>query len=95
MSMAKKKTKKIYEPDSVFFLKLVLYFILGAIWIRLHDVPIPGVPVGLIVGILFARQDHFQIDRKIEYAILLGAAIISFVAPVGLVLQFAISDFML
>ncbi len=92
--MAKKKTK-IYEPDSVFFLKLVLYFILGAIWIRFHEVGIPGLPIGLFVGILFARQDHFQIDRKIEYAILLGAAIISYVAPVGLVLQFAISDFIL
>lgn len=92
--MAKKKTK-IYEPDSVFFLKLVLYFIIGGIWVHLDGFIVPALPVGLIVGLLFASHDHFRIDRKIEFAILLGAAILSYVAPIGLVLQFAVSDFML
>ncbi len=94
--MAKKKTKKNpYEPDSVFFLKIVLYFILGGIWVYFHDVSVPGIPVGLVIGILFARHDHFQIDRKIEYAILLAAAVLSYVAPIGLVLQFSAKDFIL
>jgi len=90
-----KKKKSVYEPDAVFFLKIVLFFILGGIWVYFKDVPIPGIPVGLIVGALFASHDHFQIDRKIEYAILLGAAILSYVAPVGLVLQFSASSFKL
>lgn len=94
--MAKRKTKKkLYEPDSIFFLKIVLYFILGGIWVYFHDVAIPGIPVGLIIGVLFASHDHFQIDRKIEFAILLAAAVLSYVAPIGLVLQFSARDFML
>jgi len=94
--MAKNKTKKNpYEPDSVFFLKIVLYFILGGIWVYFKDVSIPGIPVGLVIGILFASHDHFQIDRKVEYAILLAAAVLSYVAPIGLVLQFSAKNFIL
>jgi len=43
----------------------------------------------LIFGILLATQDHFQIDRKIEFAILLVAAILSYIAPIGFVLTIA------
>ena len=46
---------------------------------------LPGIPIGLMVGVMFAAHDHFQIDRKIELAILLGASILSFVAPIGAV----------
>ena len=85
--MAKKKNRRT-ESDSVYFLKLVMFFILGGIWVYFENGIIPGVPIGLIIGVLFASKDHFQIDRKIEYAVLLSAAILSFVAPIGLVLQF-------
>ena len=86
--MAKKKNRR-NEPDSVYFLKLIMFFIIGGIWVYFEDSSIPGIPIGLIVGILFASHDHFQIDRKIEYAVLLAAAVLSFVAPIGLVLQFS------
>ena len=88
--MAKTKNRK-YEPDSVYFMKIVLYFILGGIWVYLDGFFVPGLPIGLLIGLLFARHDHFQIDRKIEYAVLLAAAILSYVAPIGLVLRFDVA----
>lgn len=90
--MAKRKTKKsraTAEPDSVYFLKLVLFFLLGTLWVRLLNIQIGpfehlSLPIGLIIGLLFASHEHFQIDRKIELAVLLGATILSFYLPVGL-----------
>ncbi len=82
--MAKNKTKTKKETDGVYLLKLVLYLILGAQWIRItkSGTQIP-IPYGFIVGLLFAAHDHFQIDRKIEYALLLTAMFVGFWLPVG------------
>ena len=84
-----KKRMKSKESDSAYFLKLVMYFILGTFWVRLVDVSIGSLdnvslPLGLLVGVLFASHEHFQIDRKIEYAVLLVATFISFYLPVGI-----------
>jgi hypothetical protein len=89
MAKSKTKSKKQAQPvesDGVFFLKLVLYFILGTLWVQVGGENGVPIPVGLIFGALLAQHDHFQIDRKIEYAVLLIATIISFFAPVGFVL---------
>ena len=98
--MSKQKSKKhassrtktratTQEYDGVFLLKIVLYLILGSLWLKLssgnNTMPIP---VGLIIGILFAFHDHFQIDRKIEYAVLLVAMLIGYFAPFGLYISF-------
>lgn len=72
--MATKNSNKRREADSVYFLKILLYFVLGTIWVR-HDGQ-TIVPLGLLMGLLFAAQDHFRIDRKIEYALLLLAAVL-------------------
>lgn len=89
MAKQKKKTKKAAESDSAYFLKLILFFILGTLWVRLLDVQIGpfehvSLPIGLIIGLVFASHDHFQIDRKIEFAVLLAATFISFYLPVGI-----------
>ena len=75
------------EPDAVYILKIVVFFILGGIWVAFdRSAELSKVlPVGLIVGIIIASHDHFQIDRKIEYAVLLASAALSYVAPLGLV----------
>lgn len=91
--MAKvKNTRRKHEPDAVYFLKILMFFIIGSVWIRFSSFNLfPGVssfPIGLVIGILFAQHDHFQIDRKIEYAVLLAACVLSFVAPIGIVAQF-------
>lgn len=87
--MVKRKTKTRKESDSTYFLKLVLFFILGTFWVRLENVSFGSVehvsiPLGLILGLFFASHEHFQIDRKIEYAVLLAATFISFYLPVGI-----------
>lgn len=79
-----KKKSNSAEPDGVYLLKLVLYFILGCLWIQVGDLVI--LPIGLLLGILFASHDHFQIDRKIEFAVLFIAAILSFISPIGFVM---------
>lgn len=91
MAKTKRKSKKSNESDSTYFLKLVLFFILGTFWVRLVDVKLGpfenlSLPVGLIVGLVFASHEHFQVDRKIEYAVLLAATFISFYLPVGITL---------
>ncbi len=83
----KKKQRQTVEPDSVYFLKLVLYFLLGCLWIHVGGENGVSLPIGLIIGILFASHDHFQIDRKIEIAVLLIATILSFIAPIGFILN--------
>lgn len=97
MIMAKKQKPKIKkqaeEADSTFLLKLVLFLILGFQWVHIQSstggIPewqIP-IPVGLFIGLWFASKDHFQIDRKIEYTVLLIATFIAFWLPVGIFIE--------
>lgn len=76
--------------DGVYLLKLVLYLILGSLWVKVsHGESIEvGIPIGLIVGLIFTSHEHFQIDRKIEYAVLLIAMFIGYFAPYGLYINF-------
>lgn len=89
MAKTKKRTSKVSEPDSTYFLKLVLYLILGSFWIRLENMPSwsIGLPIGLFVGLAFATHEKFQIDRKIEYALLLISTFVGFWLPIGLVIE--------
>jgi hypothetical protein len=82
--MTKKKIKT--SSDSAYFLKLVVFIILGSLWIKATDgqswqLPIPA---GLLVGLLLASYEHFRIDRKIEYAVLLVSMLVGFWLPIGL-----------
>ena len=84
-----KKSKKQSETDSAYFLKLVMYLIVGSQWLRIESLPdwsMP-IPLGLIVGLVFASHDHFKIDRKIEYALLRVAAFVAFWLPMGIVVS--------
>jgi len=79
------------ETDSIYFLKLILYILAGSFWLRfgepiqIGDWMISALPVGLIIGLIFAHHDHFQLDRKVEYAVLLIATILSFFLPTGII----------
>lgn len=89
--MVKKKTKRTpQESDGSYVLKLVLYLIIGSqwLWVTNGDGSIKlAVPFGLMIGILFARHERFQLDRKIEYALLLVAMMLGFWAQIGLYLN--------
>jgi hypothetical protein len=81
------KNKQPAELDGVYVLKLVMYALLGSLWLKIHSgdlsTGIP-LPVGLVIGLLFASHEHFQIDRKVEYAVLVVAALVGLIAPYGL-----------
>ena len=80
-----RKTKN--QSDQAYILKMVLYLIVGSQWIWLVNQDITRqipVPVGFILGLAFAWHDHFQIDRKIEYAVLLLAMLVGFWSHVGI-----------
>jgi hypothetical protein len=88
MPTKKKHNKKSpAEPDSVYFLKLILYVILGLTWLKfaepvmIGDFTLFGLPLGFVLGLILASHDHFQIDRKIEYAILIITVVVGFVIP--------------
>lgn len=101
MAKAKLKNKKAQntpsslrsEPDGVYLLKLVLFIILGSLWLK-FSTPIAitssfslhGFPMGFFIGVAFAMHDKFQLDRKIEYAILIIMTIVSLFLPVGIIL---------
>ena len=86
-----RKTPLKTERDSTYFLKLVIYIILGTFWLKfaspiaIGDVVLNGLPLGLFIGVVFASHDHFQIDRKIEYAVLIVMTVLSYFLPAGIV----------
>lgn len=91
-SSAKRASKKhsSQELDGVFLLKLVLYMILGSLWVKIsHNgtLSLP-VPFGLLMGLFFTTHEHFQIDKKIEYAVLLVAMLVGYFAPFGLYIAY-------
>lgn len=63
------------ETDSVYFLKILVYFVLGSIWIKYNGVVV--FPAGLVLGLALSAHDHFAIDRKVEYAVLVMSALVS------------------
>lgn len=85
--MAKTQKKPQAEFDGVYILKLVLYVLLGSLWLKIHNPDLSSgipIPIGLIAGLLFASHEHFRIDRKIEYAVLVLAALVGLITPYGL-----------
>jgi hypothetical protein len=92
--MAKKKTKtkvsaqQSQELDGVFFLKLMLYVLVGSLWLKGSfgaDIRV-DLPIGLMIGLAFATHEHFQIDKKIEFAVLIVAMLVGYIAPFGIYL---------
>jgi hypothetical protein len=93
MAKSKIKNKKSleYEADSTYLVKILLFFILGTFWVRLVDVNVGflnhvSLPAGFLIGLLIAQHEHFQIDRKIEFLILIVATFVSYFLPMGLVI---------
>jgi hypothetical protein len=86
MAKAKQKSRKQpQELDSIYFLKMVFYLVLGSVWVRItngnSEIPLP---VGLALGIILASHEKLQIDRKIEYAILIMAMFLGYWLPIGI-----------
>ncbi|PID30255.1 hypothetical protein CR983_02925 [Candidatus Saccharibacteria bacterium] len=81
------------EPDSLFFLKLVVVLLLASLWLKFASPLVIGawsvsaLPLGFLVGLLAINSlEHLQTDRKIWYATLLLATITSYFLPAGIVI---------
>jgi hypothetical protein len=92
-SVSRRGYLKVTESDGQYLLKLVLIILLGTLWLKfatpltVGPVPLIGVPVGMLFGLLLiSRFEKIQYDRKIWYAILLLVTIISYFVPAGIVL---------
>ena len=82
----RKDLKNTNDLDGPYLLKIVMYLIIGGIWFKITTANgghLP-IPVGLLIGIIFARNEQFQVDRKIEYAVLLVAMLVGYFASYGL-----------
>lgn len=91
MAKTNKQTKRASaELDGVYLLKLLLYVLMGSMWLKLSSNGGLHIlaPVGFILGLIFTSHEHFQIDRKIEYAALLVAMLFGYFAPYGLYINF-------
>jgi dipeptide/tripeptide permease len=79
------KNKQSQELDSVYFLKMVFFLVLGSLWVRISSAnsEIP-LPLGLAIGVILASREQLQIDRKIEYAILIMAMFLGYWLPIGI-----------
>lgn len=76
------------QSDLNYFAKILVFFILGTFWVRLLHINIGpfehfSVPAGFAIGLVIASHERLQIDRKIEYVVLISATFISFYLPVG------------
>ena len=92
---ARRRVRRIrpVESDSTYLLKLVIFIILGTLWLKFNT-PVEwlglhfnGLPLGLMVGLLVVHNYEKNVeDRKIWYACLLVIAIISYFVPAGIVI---------
>ncbi len=89
--MTKKRKKRIDQKDeqsSVYFLKVFSVYGSWFLVLRLDNgTSAFGLPVGLGVGLILSSHEHFQLDKKIEIAILLVMTVFSFFLPFGLVVD--------
>lgn len=90
---SRKGYEKLYENDSAFFLKLVVFIILSALWLRLKSpvgigsFEIQAVPIGLLVALfLVLKLEKYQFNRKIWYATLILMSILTSFTPVGIII---------
>jgi hypothetical protein len=91
--ISRRGNEKVFETDSTYFLKLVVFVLLGTFWLKFQlpvlwlGVPFNGLPIGLLIGLLLvSRFEKYQSDRKIWYAILVVVSIICYFVPAGVVL---------
>lgn len=81
------------ESDGQYLLKLVVVIILATFWVKFSHVfylgviPITGVPLGMLAGMLLVdRFEVHQDDRKIWYALLVLVGLISCFLPMGIII---------
>lgn len=89
---ARRFHERLFESDGTYFLKLVVIFLIGTLWLKFNapiewiGITYTALPLGLFIGLLVVRAfEHHQEDRKIWYAVLLFVTVVSYFGPAGIV----------
>lgn len=92
-TISRRGREMLFESDSQYFLKLVIYFLLGTFWIKfgqpfsIYGLMITAIPLGLLIGIIAVKFiEKHQADRKIWYAVLLVVTIVTYFNAAGIVI---------
>lgn len=92
-ALVAKSYPRVFESDSTYFLKLVVFILLGTLWLKFAEpitwggIHFTGLPLGLILGIIgIYKFEKYQEDRKIWYAVLVVVTIICYFVPAGIVI---------
>ena len=90
---SRKGRERIYDNDGSFFLKLVVFVILSALWLRLKNpvemggLVVQAIPVGLFIALLLVLKiEKYQFNRKIWYVTIIFMAILTSFTPVGVMI---------
>jgi len=90
---SRKGRERIYDNDGSFFLKLVIFVILSALWLRLKNpvevggLVVQAIPVGLFIALLLVLKiEKYQFNRKIWYVTIIFMAILTSFTPVGVMI---------
>lgn len=90
---SRKGRERIYDNDGSFFLKLVVFVILSALWLRLKNpievggLVVQAIPVGLFIALLLVlKTEKYQFNRKIWYVTIIFMAILTSFTPVGVMI---------
>ena len=90
---SRKGRERIYDNDGSFFLKLVVFVILSALWLRLKNpvemggLVVQAIPVGLFIALLLVLKiEKYQFNRKIWYVTIIFMAILASFTPVGVMI---------
>jgi hypothetical protein len=77
MAKNSKPQPQTSEYDSVYFLKILIYLIVGSLWVTRGSQA--TVPIGLIAGLILVQHEKLQLDRKIEYAMLIVGCVLGLI----------------
>ena len=90
---SRKGRERIYDNDGSFFLKLVVFVILSALWLRLKNpvemdgLVVQAIPAGLFIALLLVLKiEKYQFNRKIWYVTIIFMAILTSFTPVGVMI---------
>ena len=90
---SRKGRERIYDNDGSFFLKLVVFVILSALWLRLKNpvevggLVVQAIPTGLFIALLLVLKiEKYQFNRKIWYVTIIFMAILTSFTPVGVMI---------
>lgn len=92
-TVSRRGYEKVVETDSTYFLKLVIFLLLGTLWLKfatpieVFGLPVNALPLGVVLGLLLVHVvEKYQFNRKIWYAVLLLVGVVSYFVPAGIII---------